>query len=124
MLLAKAEGNHVPVVGLEGKAAVNRALEDLAVDSVLAVKEVAGPEEVKVAANHALEVLVAGSDQGVKGVSGPVAVLEGKVAGQFPSPDNHPLFQARKEEKFVFWRNLIRPEFSLRLGGPVAYSRA
>jgi len=81
MLLAKAEGNHVPVVGLEVKAAVNRALEDLAGDSVLAVKEVSAPAEVRVAANHALEVLVAGSDLGVKGVSVPVVVLVGKVAG-------------------------------------------
>ena len=90
MLLAKVEGNHVlvdlaeanaPVVGLEVRAAANRAREDLEVDSNLVGKEVSGPREVRVEANRVLEVLVGGSDLVDREVPGPVAVLVGKVAG-------------------------------------------
>ena len=56
MLLAKAEGNHVPdlaeanvpVVGLEVRATANRAREVLVAGSVLVVKRVPGPVAVLV----------------------------------------------------------------------------
>ena len=89
MLLAKAEGNHVPdlaeanvpVVGLEVRATANRAREVLVAGSVLVGKEVSGPAAVRVAANRVPEDLVVGSVLMDREVSGPVAVLVGKVEG-------------------------------------------